>query len=115
MKVFRFSSYYLFLGGSMSLLKDADQFSIILSSIRDYKEGENDIPILIVEKISEQLIDSLNKQISTQDILDEVTECYDFYNNFIKHNDVDLNQISEDWYDLVEVYLNEVVKEVKDV
>lgn len=34
----------------MSLLSNEEKFSIVLASIRDYKEGENDIAILIVEK-----------------------------------------------------------------
>lgn len=72
------------IGGNMSLLSNEEKFSIVLASIRDYKEGENDIAILIVEKISKQLIDSINYQIDTQDILDEVIECYNFYNDFIE-------------------------------
>lgn len=99
----------------MSLLSDEEQFSIVLASIRDYKKGENDIAILIVEKISKQLINSINKKIDTQDILDEVIECYNFYNDFIEQKNVNLKTIPEDWYELVEIYLNEVVEEVKNV
>ena len=50
----------------MSLLSDEEEFTIILSSIRDYKKGENDIAILIVEKVSKQLINCLNEQITTR-------------------------------------------------
>lgn len=99
----------------MSLLSDEEKFSIVLASIRDYNEGENDIPILIVEKISKQLIDSINNQIDTQDILDEVIECYNFYNDFIEQKNINLKTIPEEWYDLVELYLNQVIKEVKNV
>lgn len=99
----------------MSLLSNEEKFSIVLASIRDYKEGENDIAILIVEKISKQLIDSINYQIDTQDILDEVIECYNFYNDFIEQKNVNLKTIPKEWYELVEIYLNEIVEEVNNV
>lgn len=99
----------------MSLLSDEEKFSIVLASIRDYNEGENDIPILIVEKLTKQLIDSINHQINTQEILDEVIECYNFYNDFIEQKNINLKTIPEEWYELVELYLNEVVKEVNNV
>ena len=99
----------------MSLLSDEEKFSIVLASIRDYNEGENDIPILIVEKISKQLIDSINNQIDTQEILDEVIECYNFYNDFIEQKNINLKTIPEEWCDLVELYLNEIVEDIKNV
>ena len=99
----------------MSLLSNEEKFSIVLASIRDYKEGEKDIAILIVEKISKQLIDSINYQIDTQDILDEVIECYNFYNDFIEQKNVNLKTIPKEWYELVEIYLNEIVEEVNNV
>lgn len=99
----------------MSLLSDEERFGIVLASIRDYNEGENDIAILIVEKLTTQLIDSINHQINTQEILDEVIECYNFYNDFIEQKNINLKTIPEEWYELVELYLNEVVKEVNNV
>ena len=99
----------------MSLLSDEEKFGIVLASIRDYKEGENDIAILIVEKLSKQLINSINNQIDTQDILNEVIECYNFYNDFIEQKNVNLKTIPEEWYELSEIYMNQVVKEVNNV
>lgn len=99
----------------MSLLSDEEKFSIVLASIRDYNEGENDIAILIVEKLTKQLIDLIDNQIDTQDILDETIECYNFYNDFIEQKNINLKTIPEEWYELVELYLNEVVKEVNNV
>ncbi len=99
----------------MSLLSDEEKFGIVLASIRDYKEGENDIAILIVEKLTKQLINSINNQIDTQDILNEVIECYNFYNDFIEQKNINLKTISEEWYKLSEIYMNQVVKEVNNV
>ena len=52
------------------LLSDEEHLTIILSAIRDYIPGENDIAILIVQKVSNQLSTLVNEQFSTQDIYD---------------------------------------------
>jgi hypothetical protein len=101
------------------LLNDEERFAIILASIRDYKEGENDIPILIVQQLTNQLnkklINSIDNQIDTQEILDETLETYDFYNEFIEEKNINLKTIESQWYDLVELYLNEIVEGIKNV
>lgn len=95
------------------LLSDEEHFTIILSAIRDYHPGENDIAILIVEKVSKQIINSVSKQISTQDIYDEVEECFNFYNEFIEEKNVDLKTIDDGFFELVKEYLNIIVEEIK--
>lgn len=97
------------------LLSDEEHFTIILSAIRDYTPGETDIAILIVEKVSNQLSGLVNQQFSTQDIYDEVVECFDFYNDFIKEKKIDLKLIDDDIYELVLVYLNMIVEEYDEV
>ena len=81
------------------LLSDEEHFTIILSAIRDYTPGETDIAILIVEKVSNQLSGLVHQQFSTQDIYDEVVECFDFYNDFIKEKKIDLKLIDDDIYE----------------
>ena len=101
------------------LLNDEERFAIVLASIRDYNEGENDIPILIVQQLTNQLnkklINSIDNQIDTQEILDETLEIYDFYNEFIEEKNINLKTIESQWYDLVELYLNEIVEGIKNV
>lgn len=101
------------------LLNDEERFAIVLASIRDYKEGENDIPILIVQQLTNQLnkklINLIDNQIDTQEILDETLEIYDFYNEFIEEKNINLKTIESQWYDLVELYLNEIVEGIKNV
>ena len=97
------------------LLSDEEHFAIILSAIRDYTPGENDIAILIVEKVSSQLSNLVNEQFSTQDIYDEVVECFDFYNDFIKEKQIELKTINEELYELVLTYLNMVVEEYDEM
>lgn len=97
------------------LLTPNEHLTIILSSIRDYHPGENDIPILIVQKISKQLIESVDNQITTQDIYDEVEECFNFYNDFIESKNVDLEKIDDGFYELVKTYLNMIVEEYNGI
>ena len=97
------------------LLSDEEHFAIILSAIRDYTPGESDIAILIVEKVSTQLRSLVNKQFSTQDIYDEVAECFDFYNDFVKEKKLDLKQIDDGLYELVIEYLNMIVEEYDEM
>ena len=95
------------------LLSDEEHFTIILSAIRDYESGLNDIGILIVEKVVAQIIACVNTQFTTQDILDEIIEIFDFYNDFITEKKIDMKTIPDEMKDLVEVYINEVIKNVK--
>lgn len=95
------------------ILTDEEEFAIILASIRDYRQGENDIAILIVEKVCTQIFHSVDEQISTQDVYDEILECFEYYNTFVKEKNIDLQLIDDGIYDLVEFYLNEIVKEIE--
>ena len=88
-----------------------EHFAIILSAIRDYKTGENDISILIVEKVVAQIIDCVNSQFTTQDIFDEIIEVFNFYNDFITQKKIKMQLIPDEMGELVEVYINEVIKE----
>lgn len=94
------------------LLTLNEHLTIILSAIRDYKPNENDIAILIVEKVCNQISKTVDTQIDTQDIYDEVAECFDFYNDFIKERNVDLKEIDDGFYELVKEYLNIIVGEI---
>ena len=90
------------------LLSDEEHFAIILSAIRDYKTGENDISIL---KVVAQIIDCVNSQFTTQDIFDEIIEVFNFYNDFITQKKIEMQLIPDEMGELVEVYINEVIKE----
>lgn len=95
------------------LLSDEERFSIVLNTIREHQNGINDIPMIIVDKVCKQVIQSVNKQIDTQEIYDEVVECFNFYNDLVKEKNLsDLPIIEDEFYDLVEVFLNDVIKEV---
>ena len=93
------------------LLSDEEHFTIILSTIRDYEEGVTDIAILIVEKVVAQIITCVDNQFTTQDILDEIEEIFNFYNDFIKEKKINMKTIPDEMVDLVSIYINEVIQE----
>lgn len=95
----------------MSLMNQTERLEIVLQSIKTYQPAHNDIAIIIVEKVTQYLIESLNKTINTQDIYDEIEACFNLYNSFIQEKDIELDLIHENMYELVEIYLNKIVEE----
>lgn len=96
------------------LLSSEEHYIIVLSAIRDYESGVNDVGILIVEKIISQISSCVTEQITTQDIFDEIIEVFNYYNDFITEKKLDLKTIPDEMIDLVEIYINEVVKDVTE-
>ena len=97
------------------LLSDEEHFTIILSAIRDYEQGVTDIGILLVEKVIAQIIACVDTHFSTQDVFDEIIEVFDFYNDFITTKNIEMKTIPDEMKDLVQIYINEVIKDVGEV
>ena len=95
------------------LLTDEEHFVIILSAIRDYESGVNDIGILIVEKVISQIMNRVDTQFDTQQLFDEIVVVFDYYNDFIQEKKIDMKKIPDEMIDLVEYYVNEEVKDVQ--
>ena len=95
------------------LLTDEDHLAIIIMAIRDYIPGETDVAILIVEEVSNQIIKQVNDSFTTQDLYDEIVECFDFYNDFVTEKNIDLKTIDDSIYEFVRQQLNELVEESK--
>lgn len=94
------------------LLDDEKHFIIVLSAIRDYESGTNDIGILIVEKVINEIINCVDIQFDTQDVFDEIVEVFNYYNDFVEEKGIDMRKIPDGMIDLLEHYVNEVVKDV---
>lgn len=97
------------------LLSDEEHFTIILSAIRDYEKGKTDVAILIVEKVTNQIISCVKDNFTTQDVFDEIVEVFNFYNDFINEKNIDMKSIPSEMIDLVEVYINEVINDVGEI
>lgn len=95
------------------LLSDDERLEITLGTILEHNEGLNDVPMIIIDRACKQIIKSVNKQIDTQEIYDEIIECFDYYNDFVTEKDIaDLPIVDEGFYKLCEVFLNDAIKEV---
>lgn len=94
------------------LLTDEERFVIILSAIRDYEQGTNDIGIIIVEKVANQIMNSVDIDFDTQQILDEIIETFNYYNDFVTEKNINMQKIPDGMIDLVEHYINEIVKNI---
>ena len=95
------------------MLSDEEHFNIILNAIRDYQEGTNDIAILLIEKSVIQL-KHYKEQTDTQEIYDEIVEIFNFYNLFIKEKKIDLPIVTDGYYDLALMYLNEAQEQLME-
>ena len=95
------------------LLSDEEHFTIVLSAIRDYEKGVTDISILIVEKVTNQIIKYVKDNFTTQDVFDEIIEVFNFYNDFVTEKKIDMKLIPDAMKDLVEIYINEVIDDVE--
>lgn len=94
------------------ILTQNDKFIIILSAIRNYRKNQ-DIFTLIVEETCRTIPKHVNELITTQDIYDVIVDCFDMYNDYIIEKKVDLPSIPDGAYDLVLVYLNDLVEELR--
>lgn len=94
------------------MLNNNDRLMIILTSIRNYTKGK-DIYTLITEEVCRIILLKNDSKISTQDIYDDITECFDFYNSFIAEKNMDLPSIPDGAYDLVLAYLNNLLEELE--
>lgn len=95
------------------MLSDEEHFNIILNAIRDYQEGTNDIAILLIEKSVIQL-KHYKEQTDTQEIYDEIVEIFNFYNLFVKEKKIDLPIVTDGYYDLALMYLNEAQEQLME-
>ena len=94
------------------MLDNEDKFLIILEAIKDYRKGENDIAILLVEKLTQKLI-TIEVDTDTVELYKEIEDTFNLYNQFIKIRNVDMPFIPDEMYDLVVYYFNKIIEELK--
>ena len=94
------------------ILDDNDKFAIILKSVRLYT-NDSDIYTIITEEACKKMITSINTVVDTQQIYDEIVDCFNLYNDFIREKEIDLPSIPKEAYDLVRAYINDLLGELK--
>lgn len=92
------------------LLDDNERLALIINSIRNYHEGENDIGVLIVYEVTQSILSIVTQKFDTQDLYDEISECFTLYNTFIDAKDIDLPMIEEKMFTQVVDIINEIVE-----
>lgn len=91
------------------LINDTEKSNIIFKAIQEYKPGENDFSILISVKVMEAITKNKNNfdHVDPQDILEEIEDTFDFFNDFIKERKINLPNIPENHKNLVEEMMNQ--------
>lgn len=91
------------------LINDTEKSNIIFKAIQEYKPGENDFSILISVKVMETITKNKNNfdHIDPQNILEEIEDTFDFFNDFIKERKINLPNIPENHKNLVEEMMNQ--------
>lgn len=92
------------------LLDDNERLALIINAIRNYHEGENDIGVLIVYEVTQSILSIVTQKFDTQDLYDEISECFTLYNTFIDAKDIDLPMIEEKMFTQVVDIINEIVE-----
>lgn len=92
------------------LLDDNDRLALIINAIRNYHEGENDIGVLIVYEVTQSILSIVTQKFDTQDLYDEISECFTLYNTFIDAKDIDLPMIEDTMFTQVVDIINEIVE-----
>ena len=92
------------------LLDDNERLALIINAIRNYHEGENDIGVLIVYEVTQSILSIVTQQFDTQELYDEIAECFILYNTFIVAKDIDLPMIEDEMFIQVVDIINEIVE-----
>lgn len=94
------------------MLTNEEKFLIILEAIKEYKRGENDIAIILVERVSQKLI-TIEVDTNTVELYKEIEDVFNLYNEFVRSRKVNMPSIPEEMYDLVVHYFNTIIEELK--
>ena len=92
------------------LLDDNERLALIINAIRNYHEGENDIGVLIVYEVTQSILSIVTQQFDTQELYDEIAECFTLYNTFIVAKGIDLPMIEDEMFIQVVDIINEIVE-----
>ena len=92
------------------VLNENDIFNIVFNTIRQ-NPGEH-IATTLMRNACQGILDKNEGTIDTQEICDDVLNCFDYYNDFIKEKNLNLPIIGETYYNMVVVVLNAIIGEI---
>ena len=92
------------------VLNENDMYNIIFKTIQQ-KPGEL-TAMTLMRNACQAITDKVEGGIDTQEICDDVLNCFDYYNDFIKEKKMNLPIVGETYYNMVVVVINALVGEI---
>ena len=87
----------------MNLLSDTEIFKIVSNTIGHKLERDKDVVLTLTTQVLSILQKNYREQIKNDfhDVIDSLNACFDYYNNFVVKNYLNLPIIEEDTYEEV--------------
>ena len=92
------------------VLTEDDMFNIVFYTIQ--KNPGELTAMTLMRNVCQVITDKAKGGIDTQEICDDVLNCFDYYNDFIKEKKMNLPVIGETYYNMVVVVLNALIGEI---
>ena len=92
------------------VLTEDDMFNIVFATIQQ-KPGEK-TALELMRNTCQAITDKAQGGIDTQEICDDVLNCFDYYNDFVNDKKMNLPVIGETYYNMVVVVLNALIGEI---
>lgn len=91
------------------VLNENDMYNIIFKTIQQ-KPGKL-TPITLMRSTCQAIADKVEGEIDSQEICDDVCDCFDYYNDFVKEKKMNLPYVDKIYYEMVVEQLNRIYKE----
>lgn len=92
------------------VLTENDMFNIVFTTIQQ-KPGE-ETALILMRNTCQAITDKVQGGIDTQEICDDVLNCFDYYNDFVNEKNMNLPIIGETYYNMVVIVLNALIGEI---
>ena len=92
------------------VLSEDDMYNIIFKTIQQ-KPGEK-TAMTLIRNTFDIIIKKNQSVIDTQEICDDVLNCFDYYNDFIQEKQMNLPIVGETYYNMVVIVINALVGEM---
>ena len=94
------------------VLSNNDMRNIVFATINE-KPGEK-TAITLTRKACGKIVEKAKGkgQIDTQEIMDDVIECLNYYNDFVKEKNMELPIVGDTYFTLIELTLNALIGEI---
>lgn len=92
----------------MNQLSDDVMWDLLFDVLSNYETGAP-IASKLVRSSCDYLTENNEKEISTEDISDSVLGLFDYYNDYVKEHNVNMQLITQNEYDMTVLMLNSAI------